>query len=153
MEVCEPRTISYQPFDLLRTASACKRVSPCQVFGHRVIGTRDEGGRVCARRVRLGRHGERSQTNRPQQLEHEPAQEDRLQWRRETKNRQQAEICSKYPKLVKVMRPALRLLGKKGIHTNSPQAKGPTDMTLNGLLWGALIYGFSVSKEACEDPL
>lgn len=53
-------------------------VSPGQVFRHCVVRTGDEGGGVCARRVRLRCHGKRPQSNGPQQLEHKHAQEHRL---------------------------------------------------------------------------
>lgn len=53
-------------------------VSPGQVSSHRVIRASDEGGRVCARRVRLRCHGKRPQSNSPQQLEHKHTQEHRL---------------------------------------------------------------------------
>lgn len=54
--------------------------SPSQGFSYSVIWTGDESSRVCSRHVRLGCHGERSQSNSPQQLEHKHTQERRLKY-------------------------------------------------------------------------
>ena len=53
-------------------------MSPGQISSHRVVRASDEGGGVCARRVRLRCHGKRPQSNSPQQLEHKHTQEHRL---------------------------------------------------------------------------
>lgn len=55
---------------------------PGQVFSHRVVGAGDEGGRVRARRVRLGSHGEHPGSHAPQQLEHKRTQQERLTGKR-----------------------------------------------------------------------
>ena len=71
-------------------------VSPCQVFSNSVIRTGDKSCRMCARCVRLRCHGERSQSNSPQQLEHKHAEEYRLE--RETTDSGKKK-CPKYFKL------------------------------------------------------
>ena len=51
-----------------------KKASPGQVLGHLVVGAGDECCGVHARRVRLGCHGKRPQSHRPQDLVHQQAQ-------------------------------------------------------------------------------
>lgn len=54
-------------------------VSPSEFLSNGVIRTGDECCRMCPRCVSLRRHGECSQPNSPQQLEHRHAEEHRLE--------------------------------------------------------------------------
>lgn len=56
----------------------CVYPLPGQIFGHLFVGAGDKGSGVCARRVGLGRHGERSQSHSPQQREHQHTKQRNL---------------------------------------------------------------------------